>query len=186
MTKMSGRRHCLQSNPPDFVSPAVRYASVHPAHRQDNFKNRLPDSCLRGRLLRLSASCAQAGQLQEQIARFLSARLSLRLSASCAQGGQVREPNRPTDAGKAGPTPHVTRCTDTATNHKPPAQPNRQTAASPPCTHPTKRSPATGRRTRGYAGRSCCRRKAGCRAANGSPLPPRRESAPRRPYPTRR
>ena len=160
MTKMSGRRHCLQSNPPDFVSPAVRYASVHPAHRQDNFKNRLPDSCLRGRLLRLSASCAQAGQ--------------------------VREPNRPTDAGKAGPTPHVTRCTDTATNRKPPAQPNRQTAASPPCTHPTKRSPATGRRTRGYAGRSCCRRKAGCRAANGSPLPPRRESAPRRPYPTRR
>ncbi len=160
MTKMSGRRHCLQSNPPDFVSPAVRYASVHPAHRQDNFKNRLPDSCLRGRLLRLSASCAQ--------------------------GGQVREPNRPTDAGKAGPTPHVTRCTDTATNRKPPAQPNRQTAASPPCTHPTKRSPATGRRTRGYAGRSCCRRKAGCRAANGSPLPPRRESAPRRPYPTRR
>lgn len=48
MTKMSGRRHCLQSNPPDFVSPAVRYASVHPAHRQDNFKNRLPDSCQPG------------------------------------------------------------------------------------------------------------------------------------------
>ena len=168
MTKMSGRRPCLQSNPPDScqpgrplrlgasdaqaeplreqiarflsarpavtpqcirrtgrttagtdcpipVSPAVRYASVHPTHRQNHCENRLPDSFLPGRLLRLSASDAQAGQLQEQIARFLSARLSVRLSASCAQAGQVREPNRPTDAGRAGPTPHVTRCTDTTT-----------------------------------------------------------------------
>ncbi len=48
MTKMSGRRPCLQSNP--------------------------PDSCQPGRPLRLGASDAQAQPLREQIARFLSAR----------------------------------------------------------------------------------------------------------------